>query len=215
MSLASMFVAKSAASSTARSSGSDAWTDSAGADSEARIEKRRRVESSIMHEPAQQEDKFSECIVVLVDSAAHDDLRYDVEHRDALGALKGRWWLVRKIDGSPVFKQEPPIDDTQLNRNELYLWRNDRLANKAHRGWYVTRTLGDDSFHDPDNRVAWCNGRAGEPQTFPASMHYPFWSSSEEPSIRVLAYTDWLQTFAENLSEKTAKFEDTQHCKLF
>ena len=64
----------------------------------------------------------------------------------------------------------------------------------GHRGWYVTRRLGSDSFEDDGNIIAWGPSRSGEPQTFPKRLHVPYnTSKGYVPGITIGSYVAFLE----------------------
>ena len=84
--------------------------------------------------------------------------------------------------------------ENQMNGGQLWLWRNDTLKESGHRGWYITRKLGNDSFNEKGNIIAWCPSRNGEPQTFPVAVHVPYNRANKVKGIEVLSYVAFLES---------------------
>ena len=108
-------------------------------------------------------------------------------------ATSTRCFLVKKVEGSPIYRQERPTKRTQVNGKTLWLWRNDKLDYR-NRGWYVAGFLGNDFFTFVEKTTfAYCDARPGEPQTFPEYGHVPFYKTDVEPAIKVISYTKFLE----------------------
>ena len=69
--------------------------------------------------------------------------------------MLGSYCKIAMQDGSPIFRQEQPVEPRQVNGEQLFLWRNDQLPTEQHRGWYVTKTLV--SASGGFNKDLWCS----------------------------------------------------------
>ena len=163
--------------------------------SASRAEKRQRLSERIQGLAGERVDKFAECIVITYnEDAANPSAKHYSELQVALcHEMSGRYWKVANLDGTPVYRQESPQVEGQLNCNQLFLWRNDLLPFKGHRGWYITRDFGIEAFEGERNKVAWGRPRASEPHTFPDGFHVPYNAAKAELGIEVCSYTTYLE----------------------
>lgn len=172
----------------------------AGETPEERAYKRRKAEEVAAGLTAERSDRFAECIVLQLDHDMIADIydadskytSHDLDHINALKTLVGRWWMVKRIEGAPVFRQEAPSDDEQISNKSLWLWRNDKHTNRSLRGWYITEELGNDNW-EWDNVHGFGANVPGEPMTFPSELHVPYWKWDVEPCLSVTSYTAWLE----------------------
>ena len=168
-----------------------------------RAEKRARLVDRIGRLTGERVDKFAVAIVITFsteDAAAPELTR---EQTDLRHTIEGRYWEVANLDGTPVYRQEPPYDHQCLDCHELFLWRNDTLPLSLprcpHRGWYLTRRVGADMFETEDNRVAWGRSRPLEPHTFPLAFHVPYNCPQPERGVEACSYTSLLESSWEQM----------------
>ena len=119
--------------------------------------------------------------------------------------VAGRYDLITKIDGSPVFRQQTPCVDNQKNDLELWMWRHDRLDKADMRGWYITRQFGANYWESCDwneNVFAWCPSRSGEPQIFPNVLHHKSAIKQEEPCIEIISTIQFYENSIDTMSKR-------------
>ena len=88
--------------------------------------------------------------------------------------------------------EEPPVSAEQTNGHELFLWRNDALSQRDHRGWYITRSVVIEDWDNEGNIIAWIRSVPQEPQTPPIGfpIHVPYWAKKADQSIGMQAFTE-------------------------
>ena len=97
-----------------------------------------------------------------------------------LGAIPGYYWEVgHKVDGSKIYKQEPPSDPEAANNQELILHREQS-------GWYISTKLFSEVHTVENVAVAWCGL---ELLAEGAIVHVPFWASKKTVQKGVVVST--------------------------
>jgi hypothetical protein len=121
--------------------------------------------------------KFAEALVISFDetyvSEPQSNKHKCAEHMGILRMISGCYKKIGNVSGTPVYRQSPPLDPSQINCEQLFLSRHDGLPSQAHRGWYITRSLikTDEVWQADGNIVAWDKNIPGEPHTFPRVFH--------------------------------------------
>ena len=157
-------------------------------DEMSRAEKSARAADKINTLRGVRADKFAEGFVVVYNE---DDASFtDEPTRVVCRTLRGRYFKVGQIGGSPIFRQEAPKTPGQDNRHEVFLSRADWVENQRDRGWYFSLSVSqDDSFLAKNNVLAWCAPRHGEPHTFPWKI-FPNGATSREKGLLCHSYVN-------------------------
>ncbi len=156
--------------------------DAQGDESLDRPEKRRRMEAVLARRVSSREDKFAEGVVIEVArEGKFAGLLTELQQID------GRYLKIGMLEGSPVYRQEPPTEADQLNGTELFLMRSDKDSSPT-KGWIICHSIESDRVDRKGNVVAWGRARTGEPHTLPVEMHFPFWIKKAHPALTVSSY---------------------------
>ena len=82
-------------------------------------------------------------VVVSFDPVGLEDIRLKgPDNFQQLMAIAGRCFKIGVVDGSPIFRQGPPLSPDQMNSGQYYLARFDQVKNAQRRGWYITTDIG-------------------------------------------------------------------------
>ena len=117
--------------------------------------KRRKTENRSSWIMGCRVDKYAEAIIIQFDADMAHNLGRSADHASRLKNIAGRYFLSSRIDGSPIYRQEVAVLPDQINNEQLFLWRHDRLDDGRQRGWYITKWLGAEWFDAYDNIKAW------------------------------------------------------------
>ncbi|CAK0864959.1 unnamed protein product [Prorocentrum cordatum] len=140
--------------------------------------------------PGQQEDKFTDLVIISVDGSLLENARSDEqrEKNNVAWKISGRYWNLGMIDGSAVYRQEPPQNSSSwLNSEQVFLWRNGHMKEVNHSGWYIAKSMSLEKkeFESEGNIYAWCPSRPSAPQTFPEVAHIPHWCKTQHQAVSI------------------------------
>ena len=107
---------------------------------------REEAAASFQEERGYLRSEYIDCVCIHVGSSACESASQsgDKQLCELLMSIPGRYWRIGHFPGDfPVFRQEPPADDTSPNNKELFLFY--KLEPAAEQGWYVATSINPPS----------------------------------------------------------------------